>query len=274
MTPPSMRGVSAGYEYERSQLPLPKNGRYPVALLAGGPADIAREVKFRLGSKVGVLARYHMDREHPRAFQRPIPKDVDLVIILRDFIGHPDNWRVKETCRAQGVPVIVTGSKWATMYQALYLRGIRRAELPLQLTETTKLETLAPEPEPAPLALVKPEPQPAPLSIGERNALTVGETIGLKPQPAPTDYEATRAEVLSNPIAAQAAADNARAREETAKRVEAATDAAAVEFRADDAAIALLVIELQRRLRTPGCSITGVMLTRNNVSLEYAEPKQ
>ncbi len=51
-------------------------------MLIGGPADIAQEVRDRLADRRAILVKYHWPYKRPKSFQRPLPQDVDLAIIL------------------------------------------------------------------------------------------------------------------------------------------------------------------------------------------------
>ena len=65
----------------------PKNKRWLVALLAGGPQDIGNEISTRLADRRGIQIKYHWDYEHTNKFRAPVmPVDVDVVIILKDMI--------------------------------------------------------------------------------------------------------------------------------------------------------------------------------------------
>lgn len=163
--------------YKASSIPAPKNGQYHVALLVGGPADIARELRERLARERGVLVKYHMEWKRPRAFQSPIKRDVDVVIILTDMLGHPDEALVVKTAKSAGVPFIRTQRKWATLGSALSARGIgpSNALVPPQVTEAPVVELDEPEPEPqlsiVEAPVVEPEPTTAatePVSNDER----------------------------------------------------------------------------------------------------------
>lgn len=129
----------------------PKNDQYPVALLAGGPADLAREIRDRLASKLGVLVTHHWEGDKPRQWHRPIPPDVDLVIFLKDFAGHSQHDLIMRQCAAQQVPVARTQRKWGTMYQMLHQQfGMSSAEAPVIPPEALNLRVTRPPDMPAP----------------------------------------------------------------------------------------------------------------------------
>src|SRR4051812_30980442 len=59
-----------------------KNGRYPVCLIVGGPADIFRELQDKLGA-FGIAAIHHWEWKRPGEHRSEIPKEVDFVILLK-----------------------------------------------------------------------------------------------------------------------------------------------------------------------------------------------
>lgn len=101
------------------RIPPPRNGKYYKALLAGGPADVATEIKDRLIHSSRVLVVEHWAYDKPKAYQRPIPEDVDLAIILKDMASHSLEGAVKTKAKAKGIRVIRTQRKWAALRSAL-----------------------------------------------------------------------------------------------------------------------------------------------------------
>lgn len=152
---------------------VPKNGRYIVAMLVGGPADRAREIRDTLADKRGILCQYHLDYEKDKAFDvAKIPDDVDLVIILRTQLGHSKEAKfltaVSRYRRENGtpVPVIRTSHKFSVMDNALRQRfGIGKTErLPENVISTAYFkkprEEVKVEPEPATKIEFTPPPPP------------------------------------------------------------------------------------------------------------------
>ena len=137
----------------QKSLPLTrKNGQFPVAMIAGGPADFARELRDRLGEKVGVLAKYHLDWEKSQTWLRPIPADVDMVIFLQDMAGHQNFYTIRESAKKAGVRFICTSRKWSHMYQCLFRAGIKVKEA--NLPETILANAIMEEP-PKPEGMVE-----------------------------------------------------------------------------------------------------------------------
>jgi hypothetical protein len=147
----------------------PKNGRFLVCLMAGAPADRARELRDILAERRGVLVKYHRDYEHDRAFQRPIPKDVDFVIVVKSQMGHAIEGLTVKAGKTAGIPVVRTSHKFTALDMALRTRfDIQKAPpLPLEVSSTAYLR-VADEPAqvielpPEPVAAA-PVPEPAPL---------------------------------------------------------------------------------------------------------------
>lgn len=146
-----------------------KNGSYRVVLLAGGPRDLARSIREKLARSRGLYVKYHSDPEHRHSFDKPIPDDVDLVILLTDFIGHPDYHKMFDRAKAQNIRMIRTTRKQSTMVSAMHQHGIHAApSLPEDLISvmqfnddvpTTSLRIAEPEPEPVAEPVAE-EPQP------------------------------------------------------------------------------------------------------------------
>jgi hypothetical protein len=114
-----------------------KNGRYRVALLVGTPADLARKLREKLGRQRGVLAKHHWEAGRVESNDRPIPKDVDIVIIFTDFLSHTGYYKVVQKAKEAGVRVIRTVTKSAKMYAALN-NYMRTAEaIPEHILSTT-----------------------------------------------------------------------------------------------------------------------------------------
>lgn len=97
-----------------------KNGKFGVGLLVGGPEDVYRELRLRLLERKNILLRHHFDWEHPHAVStRPIPADVDLVVILKDMVGHPVHDAIVRECKARGILFVRSQRKWASIDHSL-----------------------------------------------------------------------------------------------------------------------------------------------------------
>lgn len=101
----------------------PKNGKFLVALLAGGTTDARDRLRKALADR-GMLVRYHWDYERAKDWQRAIPPDVDVVLYVKTAAGHDlrENLkaRVEEAKRAgHSVTVIATSHKWANVVSIL-----------------------------------------------------------------------------------------------------------------------------------------------------------
>lgn len=174
----------------------PRNGRYLVALMAGAPADRARELRDRMAKTRGILVQYHLDYEKPAEFKiTHIPEDVDLVIIIKSQLGHSneahvlaavDRWD-REHPGGQSMPLIKTTHKWANIDQLLHKRfGIAKtASLPLSVTSTAyfKPPKAEPMPTPTPPPAVPPSltpPQAPPEPMVERRRPPTAEELQVR----------------------------------------------------------------------------------------------
>lgn len=163
----------------RNVVPLPKrNGRYPVMLLAGGPADRARELRDRLGSTRGILIRYHLDYDRVFRIDR-IPDDVDLILLLKSMCSHSNEAVLRDAIdrsareRKEPIPFIRAVHKFTHIDSAIRGRfsGYGKAELPLEVMSTAyfqKIHEAPEEKEPEPpkytrtiVPIAKPEVVPA-----------------------------------------------------------------------------------------------------------------
>lgn len=112
--------------YRAESLPK-KNGRYHVVLLAGGPNDVAREVRDKLAASRDIYVKYHLPMERPTLWSRPIPKDVDFVIFIKDMLGHVHTDKLVPQLKADGIRFVHTKSKMSVMLAALNNYGVRAA---------------------------------------------------------------------------------------------------------------------------------------------------
>lgn len=145
------------YKYAQ---PMPRsNGKYPVALMAGAPADRAREIRDKLAKERGILVRYHLDYEKGMGIDR-LPDDVDFVLIIKSQLGHSAEAQVRNAIiRSQRerkivIPFIRTQHKWTRLDGILRVRfsDYGKKALPLEVTSTAYFqkvkEETAHEPEP------------------------------------------------------------------------------------------------------------------------------
>ena len=166
-------------------LPEPKNGKWYVALLAGGPGDVAREIRDKLMDQLGTVVSHHWEWKRPRAWQNPIPQDVDFAILLKDMMGHADEDLVRRACKAAKVPFIRTQRKWSAMRAALNQRGLVAKfapEIPLAVTSTAVLRSVPdeePAPEPTPALL--PEPVTATAQVAHQIQVMLQGGVSMPP---------------------------------------------------------------------------------------------
>jgi hypothetical protein len=125
----------------------PKNGKYFVALLAGGPPDVAREIRGRLSDSRNILVKYHWDYQKSHDFQGVVSGDVDMVLLLKDMIGHANSDLAHKAAKEAGIPLIRTQRKWAIMGMTLMKYGFHKAELPLHLRSSAVLHEVKPSTE-------------------------------------------------------------------------------------------------------------------------------
>lgn len=111
-------GAKSKSEARLRGLGPPRNGKYYTALLVGGPADRFREIKQQYRENTKVLLVEHWEYKGVTDFRKPVPK-VDLIVILKDMIGHSEQHTVVAKAKAAGVRFIRTQHKWSTARSAL-----------------------------------------------------------------------------------------------------------------------------------------------------------
>lgn len=104
------------------------NGRYRVVLLAGGSRDVAREIRAKLAKARGIYVKYHLETDKPAQWGRPLPRDIDFVIQLKDYQAHTPGDALIRACKADGVTYVRTQRKMSLLLGALHACGIHKAE--------------------------------------------------------------------------------------------------------------------------------------------------
>lgn len=138
----------------RDQITM-KNGKWHVALIAGGPADIARETRDLLAQKRCTVADYHWPADKPKSFERPIPADVDYVLALTSFMDHSEFNLLRDACKRAKVCLITATHKKSHILTQTLTAQIDKRPVPLEVATTAVLKE-----DPAPRAEVKSAPAP------------------------------------------------------------------------------------------------------------------
>lgn len=96
---------------ERKRLPgeliKPREGRdFLVALLVGGAGGVKFEqLKEEFANERGIWLAHHWEERRPRQFEGMPPRDVDVVLALTGFLGHPYYYKaVRAVERANNAP--------------------------------------------------------------------------------------------------------------------------------------------------------------------------
>lgn len=96
---------------ERKRLPgeliKPREGRdFIVALLVGGAGGVKFELlKEEFANERGIWLAHHWEERRPRQFEGMPPRDVDVVLALTGFLGHPYYYKaVRAVERANNAP--------------------------------------------------------------------------------------------------------------------------------------------------------------------------
>jgi hypothetical protein len=95
-----------------------------VALIAGGPKDRIRELRYKLRSLYDIELRYHWEWHRTNQFRRPLPQDINLVLILSDMIGHAESEKLGEKAKTAGVQTILIPRKTSEIRVTLEREGL------------------------------------------------------------------------------------------------------------------------------------------------------
>jgi len=109
---------------------MPSASRKDV-LIAGGPADVGRELTVWLKDTYNLEVVTHWEWEQTKQFNRPIPPSVGLVIILTDMISHTNDRKVFLAASRAGVTVVRSVRKRSFLAQQLDGRGFERYASPI-----------------------------------------------------------------------------------------------------------------------------------------------
>jgi hypothetical protein len=104
----------------------PRNGRFPIVVLAGGPADVGADFRRRF-ERYGIRIVEHREWKRPRKISEPLPPSVDLVLILTDMISHTDYDAIRKVSRDTNVPFLNIHRKWSVSSQRLERSGLLRS---------------------------------------------------------------------------------------------------------------------------------------------------
>lgn len=97
-----------------------------TVLIAGGPADVARELKAWLAPR-GLRVANHWPSDKMKIFGRPIPAGTELVIILCKHLGHSACDAVTAACKRAGVRRVMTVWNRSRLAADLEHAGVRLA---------------------------------------------------------------------------------------------------------------------------------------------------
>jgi hypothetical protein len=97
--------------------PPPRNGEKYVVMIAGGHGDMYRDLRRTLEASRPAVVPYHAERM--KDFGKPIPADVDLIVILINYCGHGKSEKIVEQAKTRGIPVLPSTHKWAQLSMRL-----------------------------------------------------------------------------------------------------------------------------------------------------------
>lgn len=95
-------------------------------LIVGG--DHLGSIPRELG-RLGVTKIRHLTGRDRQGTRDGIPEEMDLIIVLYDYVNHNLTYRVKEMARARDIPIIYARRSWSSIYQKL--NTLRPKGLPL-----------------------------------------------------------------------------------------------------------------------------------------------
>lgn len=193
-----------------------KNGKYRVLLLAGGPRDLAKDIRLKLARR-GLYVKYHWESDKDHQFHRDIPTDVDFVITLKDFMGHSQEYAVVAQCKDRNMRWIRSGRKMINIEHNLTAhRLLKEYPLPEQYVATMQWgenlgkEPVAKEPEPEKIIrevarVVDFKAEVLPRATADLQAMLIKEITERDPQRASFVMPAPKAGIPSPQLAYMAA---------------------------------------------------------------------
>lgn len=95
-------------------------------LIAGGPADVAKELRAWLAPR-GLRVANHWPSDKTRVFDRPVPAGTQFVIILVKHLGHSAYDAVVRACKRAGVRYVRTVWNRSRLAAALAEAGVKLA---------------------------------------------------------------------------------------------------------------------------------------------------
>jgi hypothetical protein len=110
----------------RPKLLTPTSANPLTVLIAGGPADIARELRAWLAPR-GLRVANHWPSDKSKTFGRPIPAGTDLTIILCRHLGHSACDAVVAACKRAGVRRVLTVWNRSRLTADLERAGVKLA---------------------------------------------------------------------------------------------------------------------------------------------------
>ncbi|KEZ52525.1 DUF2325 domain-containing protein [Metabacillus indicus] len=81
-------------------------------LIAGG--DRIEPIISKLGQQ-GVKVISHMDGRKPKIKLKAIPSNVDIVLILTDYINHNLSSVIKKKAQEQAIPILFSKRSWTSI---------------------------------------------------------------------------------------------------------------------------------------------------------------
>lgn len=89
-------------------------------LIVGGDhlGSIPREL-----SKLGATRIEHITGRNNKGIRNSMPEDMDLIILLYDYVNHNITKRVKEEARSRNIPIVFARRSWSSICQKLNSMG-------------------------------------------------------------------------------------------------------------------------------------------------------
>ncbi|MFQ5956797.1 MAG: DUF2325 domain-containing protein [Candidatus Brocadiales bacterium] len=85
-------------------------------LIVGG--DHLGSIPRELG-KIGATKIEHVTGRNNKGIRNGMPEDMDLIILLYDYVNHNITNKVKEEARSRNIPIIFARRSWSSIYQKL-----------------------------------------------------------------------------------------------------------------------------------------------------------
>jgi len=70
-------------------------------------------------SSAGFHEVFHIDGRKEKTVKAGIPKNIDMILVLTDFVNHNLSTVIKQKAKSQSIPIFFAKRSWTSIYQTL-----------------------------------------------------------------------------------------------------------------------------------------------------------